>query len=172
MKKVKSKNIEAIAKQFYDLKQQEKNISSKLEDMKYQFYDEMDAVCDKIGEDTFGVDVGLADGALLNLTKVENSKVEVLSISKLENALGKDYAKSVIKKRYNLFDMHSLLVYLKGLGADLKIVRSFFDVEKSVDFDALDILYDTGKIDKPCLEDCFEVKTSKRYYKTKVVCND
>lgn len=89
---------------------------------------------------------------------------------KLEKALKRideDIAKSVIIKKCEIYDVEGFIAYLKELGADPKIFKSFLTIQKSVDKQELDRLSELGKITVDKISGCYTINRSNPYYTVK-----
>lgn len=103
----------------------------------------------------------------LKVTKLQKVSVE-FDAEKLERAIGKDFAKSVITKQYEIMDIDGLIAYLKECGVDPNVFKSFLNVTKSVDTKELDKLEELGKITAEQIEGCYSVKSSSPYFTVSV----
>lgn len=91
-------------------------------------------------------------------------------VDKLEKALkkvDKQIANAIINKKYEIYDIEGFIAYLKDLGADPKVFKSFLTIQKSVDKDELDRLSDLGKVTVDKISGCYNVTKGKAYYTVK-----
>jgi hypothetical protein len=70
-----------------------------------------------------------------------------------------------VVKRYNIIDMEGLIKYLKSCGVNPTKFKSYIGVEKSVNMNAFNQLYDLGEIQKSDIEGCYTVNKSASYLK-------
>lgn len=73
----------------------------------------------------------------------------------------------VVEKQYKINDIGGLVAYLRSIGADPAIFKSFISVDKTVKQDALEQLEKLGKISADDLKGCYETKLSKPFYQIK-----
>ena len=97
------------------------------------------------------------------VNRIQKSSVE-FDPDKLAKALGKQLAKQVIIKKYEITDMDALIAYLKECDVDPKIFKSFLNVSQSVDIQELDRLEEIGKITAEQVKGCYTVKRQKPYF--------
>jgi hypothetical protein len=80
------------------------------------------------------------------------------NLKKLKRALKKlSIETNAIRKTVTVIDVSGLIEYVKSLGGDPKVFKSFLEVEEIVDSKAIDALYEDGSIDykkdiKPCID--------------------
>lgn len=136
-------------------------------DVKERFYSDMENYFDEnhIGNKLYVNDVPSFE--TLVVSRVQSSKVE-FDLVKLEKALGKEIAKSVIIKRYEITDIEGLIAYLKECGVDPKIFKSFLSISRSLDAKELDRLADLGEISKDQIENCYTIRKQKPYFTVSV----
>lgn len=97
---------------------------------------------------------------LLRVVKSSSKKITFL-VDMVKKKLPKKIQKEVIKKEYRIINMEGLKEYLKELGADPKVFKSFIQVVETIDKERMEQLYDFGEITLKQLKDCYEVKESK-----------
>lgn len=106
--------------------------------------------------------------------KEENKNLKIIDVcpqkitfdaDKLEERLGKEVCKKIIKKEYKINDFEKLVGYLKSCGVDPKKFKAFIDVEKTVDNKKIDQLSDVGEIKFEDIMGCFTVKQTASYIK-------
>lgn len=131
------------------------------------FYGSMEDYFSRNGIDNKVVVDGELNGDLV-VTRVQSSKVE-FNPDKLEKALGKELASSVIHKRYEITDMSGLVAYLKSCGVDPKVFKSFLNVSKTVDTKELDRLEELGKVTTAQVKGCYTIKKQSPYFTVGVV---
>ncbi len=91
----------------------------------------------------------------------------VFDPDKLEKAIGKDIAKGVISKQYEVSDIQGLLDYVRDLGADPKKIKGFLNVHKTVDNKKLDDVEKLGLITRKQLNGCYTVNKKEPYFTIK-----
>lgn len=101
------------------------------------------------------------------VTRIQKSSIE-FDPDKLEKSLGREIARSIILKRYEIVDIDGLIAYLKECGVDPKIFKSFLHISKSVDYTELDRLEELGKISHGQVKGCYTVKRQKPYFTVSV----
>lgn len=159
----KSECIKSVRK-FFEKQARFKKIQAEFNEMKAQFYSDMESYfeAEQIeGATTFESDE-FADGDL-QVTRTQKSSVE-FNADKLEKALGKKLAKSVVLKQYQIIDMDGLIAYLKECNVDPSIFKSFLSVTKTVDTKELDRLEELGKVTLEQVKGCYSVKRQSPYF--------
>lgn len=101
-------------------------------------------------------------GKKLSVSNVRPKKV-VWLIDRLKENLPKSVLKTVINKTYTVNDWDGFKDYMKAIGADPKVLISFFDVEEEVDESALNEAADQDMFAEEDLEGCYELKESEGY---------
>lgn len=101
------------------------------------------------------------------LTRIQKVSI-TFDVPALEQVLSKDQREAVIQKTYTVTDFNGFVRYLKSIGADPKVVRTFLTVSKAVDEKALDQLEAIGKIDVKTLENCYTVTKKDPYFKLRL----
>lgn len=111
-------------------------------------------------------------GSELGIGKPDNIKCSVIrqksvvwDIMKLQKNFPKEVRDRMIDRKVTVNDWDGFSKYLARLGANPKLVKSFLDVEKSVNAEGMDELFREGKISWDGLEGCFEVKYKAPYIK-------
>lgn len=143
-----------------------KNMKENFENVKEQFYKDMDRYFESQELDNNSSVVFeypmLGEGAL-KVTRIQRATVD-FKVDKLEKVLPKKVAKKVIIKRYEVIDMQGLTSYLKKCNVDPQVFKSFLSVSKCVDTKEIDKLEELGKISIEQLKGCYSVKKSNPYY--------
>ena len=146
-----------------DMQSQLNSEKAKFNSLMERFFDEEEV--DKTAVFTnCGVDGGCEK---YTVTRVQRVSVDFDPV-RLERALDKDVAKSVINKSYEIADIDGMIKYLKECGVDPKVFKSFLNVFKSVDLDELNRLEEIGKITREQVEGCYTVKRQKPYFTVSV----
>lgn len=99
----------------------------------------------------------------LSMTRIQKVLI-TFDIPALERALPKEHRDDVIVKSYTISDFDGLVKYLKSIGADPRVFKTFLTVSKAVDEKALDQLEAVGKIDARTLENCYTVHKKDPYF--------
>lgn len=148
---------------FFQKQKKYKQIQTKFGEIKADFYSDMEDYfkCNNV-DGKLTIDCGYAVGSVV-VTRVQSSKVE-FNPDKLEKALGRELASSVIQKHYEITDMGSLVTYLKECGIDHKVFKSFISVRKTVNTKELDRLEELGMITAEQIKGCYVVKTQNPYF--------
>jgi len=94
-------------------------------------------------------------GNTVTLVKKVKINYNIKKLKSLLKRLGMD--KDLIHKDVKLDDVKGLAAYVKKLGGDPKIFRSFLTIEEYVDNKEIDALYDDESLDyvkdiKPCID--------------------
>lgn len=107
-----------------------------------------------------------SDESLVNKIKINKSQRKTINfdISKLSKRLPKKMMKQISKTTIEVEDYLGLSNYLRKIGADPKIVKSFLKVSKKVDEKQLEQLFDLGKIKLQDLEGCYSVVLGNPYF--------
>lgn len=156
-----SLNIKSVI-EFFESQKEFKQTQTQFGELKTQFYSDMEDYFSHNNIDgKLTVDGGYTGD--LVVTRIQNSKVE-FNPDKLEKALGKELALSVINKRYEITDISGLIAYLKSCGVDPKVFKSFLLVSKSVDTKELDKLEELGKITADQVKGCYKIKKQNPYF--------
>lgn len=151
----KKKRIDLYQKQFNDMKKAFYNASE-------DFFSRR-----KIDKLYCDFDCYMNEGSTIAVTRIQPKTIK-FNTEKLEKKLGKKLSRNVIKKTYIIDDIESLVRYLKSCGVEAKIFKSFISVESKVDQNALNNLYDLGKIDLNDIKDCYTVKAKEPYFTVKM----
>lgn len=102
----------------------------------------------------------------LNVTRIRTKKV-IWDVSKLKKKLNKETYNNIVDKTYIVNNMQGLIKYLKSCGVDPKKFKKFIEVEEKVNETKLNVLYDTGKMEKKDIEECYEMKMGEPYIRLK-----
>ena len=151
---------------FFKTSRNFKDAQSNFQNVKADFNKIMESLYQsgKIGDKvSFEFGEGSDIPSTLTVSRIQKANV-VFDADKLESALGKRLSVGVILKSYTIVDMPGMISYLKEIGADPTIFKSFISVEKSVDTKALDRLYDVGKVDEDQIKGCFTIKPQNPYF--------
>ena len=167
-------SVEEVVSSFYELQQQKKLDDKAFNDEKQEFTKRMDEAFSSkklSGSSSFTVVVGYDDengtratGGEYKVTKVSRRKV-VFNAKKLKNKIGKEKFNKVSETQWNCFDIGGLARYVKSLGGEFDVFKSFFNVTQVVDDKAIDKLSETGEITAEDIEGCYSVNESKPWYK-------
>lgn len=146
---------EKIVIDYFEEKKKHDEISKKFNDVKKRFYDVSNSYFeDNEIKKSFNVESGKSN---LLVSMVKRVKL-VFDADKLEKKIGKKFSKEVIDKKIEIEDTDGFMKYMKSISADPNVLKSFFNVSKEVNKEALDQLEAVGKIDGSDIEDCYEVK--------------
>lgn len=109
-----------------------------------------------------------------NIYKVKfvQPKKIIFDADKLESKIDRDLCALFISKEYQINDIISFIAYMKSIGADPKIVRSYLDIKKKVDEKKLDELSELGQISEDDIKGCYQVKEISSYIKISEVENE
>jgi hypothetical protein len=109
------------------------------------------------------MDVNLGD-LNVNVKRIQKTSV-IFDGLKLHKRLPKKLSDIVVRKRRIISDYPGLVKYLKSIGADPKIFKSFIETEYSVDNSSINQLSELGEISMDDLSGCYELKRQKPFYK-------
>lgn len=149
------------------------NLESQFKDIKKQYEDRKERLtvtiknymyCNKgIGNDfQFHAKSKSQGNKIFDVKKIEPSTI-VWDVDKLEKMLDKEDVRHVIDKTYTINDIDGLVAYLKSCGVSPKRFKSFIDVSKKVNNDALEQLDAVGKLDRDDLSECYTVNKKSSY---------
>jgi hypothetical protein len=161
-----SKHIKDAVRDFLIEQTVLKNMKENFEDVKKQFYKDMDSYFEsqKMADNSSVVfEFPTLGGSALKVTRVQRTTVE-FKVDKLEKVLPKDVAKKAIVKKYEVTNMQGLISYLKECNVDPKKFKSFLSVTKYVDTKEMDKLEELGKISIKQIKGCYAIKKSSPYY--------
>lgn len=167
-------SIDEVVVNFYELQQQKKLDDEIFDDKKREFTKQMDKAFSSkklTGSNSFTVVVGYDDedgtratGGEYKVTKISRRKV-VFDAKKLKSSLGKEKFNKVSETQWSCFDIDGLARYVKSLGGEFNVFKSFFNVTQVVDDKAIDKLSEIGEITAEDIEGCYSVNESKPWYK-------
>ncbi len=140
-----------------------KQVQERFNELKAQFNSDAKDYFESKNITSLFVDAEEFNGEALVVSQVKKTNVE-FDVDKLEKALGKTIAKSVISRQYSVIDMQGLVAYLKECAVDPKIFKSFLNVTKVVDTKELDRLEELGKITLEQIKGCYTVKQYSPYF--------
>lgn len=157
------KKYEKIAFNFFERQKQFKKSQAEFEEIKTEFYSEMTKLFEAENiEGSISFSDNFVDGNL-EVKRIQKSSI-IFDAERLEKKLGKEIAKNVIVKKYEVIDMFGFIAYLKECNVDPKVFKSFLSITKSVDVKELERLEEIGKIDAKQLEGCYTIKKQKPYF--------
>lgn len=162
--KLSSTECRQSVRKFFERQSRFKQEQSQFNELKAQFSSDMEDYFECEGIDkslTFSYDDLVESDLVVN--RIQKSSVE-FDPDKLAKALGKQLAKQVIIKKYEITDMDALIAYLKECDVDPKIFKSFLNVSQAVDTQELDRLEEIGKITAEQVKGCYTVKRQKPYF--------
>lgn len=166
--KLSSAECRQLVRKFFEEQVRFKQVQSQFNELKAQFNSAMEDYFEREGIDksiTFSFDDLVESNLVVN--RIQKSSVE-FDPDKLAKALGKQLAKQVIIKRYEIIDMDALIAYLKECGVDPKIFKSFLNISQIVDIQELDRLEEIGKITAEQIKGCYTIKRQKPYFTVSV----
>lgn len=100
----------------------------------------------------------------LKLTKVQRTSVK-WNIDRLKQVFGKKISRQFIRKKYEIKNFDGLVEYLKTCGVNPKKFSTFLNVTEEVDENAIDNLYQLGKVKNEDLETCYSVNLHEPYFR-------
>ena len=163
--KLNSEECKQAIAMFFQKSKKFKQVQTRFSEIKTGFYDDMEDYfrCNNIDGkltidcDEFGI------GETLIVTRIQSSRVE-FNPDKLEKALGKELARDVVQKHYEIIDMNGLVTYLRECGISPKVFKSFISVRKTVNTKELDRLEELGKITAEQIKGCYTIKSQNPYF--------
>lgn len=99
----------------------------------------------------------------IKIIRVDKIIVE-FNIQKMKKQVNKKVLKKVINKQYVVNDILGLVNYLKEIGADSEIVKSFINTVEDVDKKMLDKCYELGEITGEEIKDVYVVNKKFSHY--------
>lgn len=167
-------SIEEVVSNFYELKQQKKLDDDAFNDEKQEFYDVMDRYFESKeahGATKITLTVGYDDedntraiGGEYTVTRCCKRNV-VFDVAKLRHKLSKKKFKAVSKTTWSCFDIDGLAKYVKSLGGEFDVFKSFFNVTTEVDESEVNRLSEIGEVTAEDIEGCYSVNEGKPWYK-------
>ena len=167
-------SIDEVVVNFYELQQQKKLDDKAFDDEKQEFNKRMDEAFSSkklSGSSSFTVVVGYdnedctrATGGEYKVTKVSRRKV-VFDAKKLKSKIGKEKFNKVSETQWNCFDIGGLARYVKSLGGEFDVFKSFFNVTTKVNESEVDRLSEIGEVTVEDIDGCYSVNESKPWYK-------
>lgn len=167
-------SVEEVVASFYELQQQKKLDDKAFNDEKQEFYEVMDrhfGSKEAHGASKLTFTVGYDDedntravGGEYTVTRCQKRRV-VFDIAKLKRKLGKKKFKTVSTATWNCFDIDGLAKYVKSLGGEFDVFKSFFNVTTEVDESEVNRLSEIGEITAEDIEGCYSVNEGKPWYK-------
>lgn len=131
--------------------------------------EELNRVADKyfskVGSTVFESDESV--NHRVKVTRCRRSKIK-FNIEKMEKALPKKVMKRITIKTVVVEDYLGLSNYLKTLGADPKVVKSFLSVSKNIDEKEFNQQYDLGEFKLEDVKGCYEISLGNPYYTVSV----
>lgn len=157
-------SYEEMVNTYFETKEKFEKIKERFENIKKEFYRASEEEMQNNKVSKFGVSFFNKE---YEVVKVQPTKVS-FDIGYLERCLSKEQLKAIIKKTYTIND-DKFFAYLKEIGADPKIVKSFITTDKSVDKDEVDRLAEIGEIDKNKVLEASTITFGTPSYKVKKI---
>lgn len=172
-KKVNIAEFSQIAFSFYMASQKHKQDTDTFNETKQKFYEFADEyfkaneIDGKLWLDDSLLEHFAESVSCMTIQRIQKSSVK-FDVDKLEKVLDKSIKNKVINKTYEITDISGLIAYLKELGADPKIFKSFLNIIKSVNIKELENLEKLGDVSMKQLKGTYTVNTSNPYFTFKV----
>lgn len=99
----------------------------------------------------------------IKIIRVEKINID-FNVEKMKKQVNKKALKKVINKQYVVNDILGLINYLKEIGADAEIVKSFIGTIETVDQKQLDKCYELGEITGKEIKDVYVVNKKFSHY--------
>ena len=167
-------SVEEVVSNFYELQQRKKLDDKAFNDEKQEFYKVMNSYFESkeahgASKITFTAvydneDSTRAIGGEYIVTKCRRRNV-VFNIAKLRHKIGKKKFKAVSTTTWNCFDIDGLAKYVKSLGGEFDVFKSFFNVTTEVDESEVNRLSEIGEVTAEDIEGCYSVNEGKPWYK-------
>ena len=167
-------SVEEVVSNFYELQQQKKLDDKAFNDEKQEFYEVMDRYFESkeahgASKITFTVGYDDEDSTRAvcgeyTVTMCRKRSV-VFDVVKLRRKLDKKKFKAVSTTTWSCFDIDGLAKYVKSLGGEFDVFKSFFNVTTEVNESEVDRLSETGEITAEDIEGCYSVNEGKPWYK-------
>lgn len=100
----------------------------------------------------------------ISLCVVEPSSI-IWDMEKLQKQLGKKLSDVVFNKQVTITNYNAVVELLKKYGVPAKEFTQFLTVKKEVNQEAIDNLFQLGKISKKDIKGCYTVKKGTAYVK-------
>lgn len=167
-------SVEEVVSNFYELQQQKKLDDKAFNDEKQEFYEVMDRYFESkeahgASKITFTVgydeeDSTRAVGGEYTVTRCRKRSV-VFDVAKLRRKLDKKKFKAVSTTTWSCFDIDGLAKYVKSLGGEFDVFKSFFNVTTEVNESEVDRLSEIGEVTAEDIDGCYSVNEGKPWYK-------
>lgn len=112
----------------------------------------------------------LGPGSSITVKRIQKKTV-LFDPDKVEEVIKRKVAGDgyilVVEKQYKISDIGGLVAYMRSLGADPSIFKTFISVDKSVKQEGLDQMEQLGIITHNDLKGCYTVKKAKPYFQLK-----
>lgn len=123
----------------------------------------------KFFEDNTGI-ISVEDEVLshkIKVSKCQRKKI-IFDIPKLSKRLPKKMMKQITKTAVEVEDYLGLSNYLKDIGADPEIVKSFLKVSKVIDEKQIEQLSNLGQLKTKDIDGCYSIVLGNPYYTVNV----
>lgn len=154
-----------MALEFFRKNREFKEMQGQMNELKKNFYSSINEFFD---ENNIDSEISFSYNEIANKQVLRIKKVQKVSVNfdaeSVEKALGKEYRKQIIIKKYEVNDMAGLTTYLKECGVNPNVFKNFIDVKKSVDVPVLENLVATGKVSEESLDGCYMTEKQNPYY--------
>ena len=166
-------NIKSLVYEFAVKVKRFKKVKASFEESKESFEGLLGKFLEAEGSDAFRFEypeTELGDGVAVTVSRQQRVSI-VFDADKVDAIAKRKIAGHghliVVDKTYEVSDIGGLVAYLKGIGADPAIVKSFLNVRKSVRQEGLDQAESLGVITREDLKGCYTVNKSKPFFKLK-----
>ena len=155
--------IISTVRRFSKIQERFKQFKKQYDGEKEEFESEMLTYFDKNGGGRKFECETLSGDNVICVTKTERTSIE-WDEDKLKIKVPKELHKYIFKKRYEIVDYRGLVRYLKSLGADPEIFKTFVTSETVFDESAIDMLDNKGLLTLNNIKGCYRVKCQKPYF--------
>lgn len=168
-------NARMMTINFFKVKAEHKEADDKYKKAQRDFYDYMDGFFSKHingNKYTFATK-GKIGKQTVTVNHVE-PKTVVFDPKKIKNIIKKNAitAPGLITSSVTVDDIEGLKQYVKSLGGDPKVFKSFLNVEQQVDAKMLENLVEIGEIDERELDGTYTVKQHSPQYRISLKVDD
>lgn len=167
--------VEALEQtvRYFELKQQYEELGKQVDAEKKKFYASMESEYENGNFDgssydlVYGYDTEDSTRAVGGSFKIVRQVKRQIKwdLKKLLRNVGKKSYNEITDRSYEVIDFTGLAKYVKSLGGEPDIFKSFFNVTETVDEKKIDELGELGEIDTDQLSGCYEVIEGKPWFR-------
>lgn len=162
------RRFKELANKFYKSNKSFKEYKKIYEVEKEQQTSELLNFLEELETDKISFDVETRTNIKTVLVSKRISNTIVYDASKIESKVDKEMCTEFIDKQYIIIDYDGLVKYLKTCGVNANKFKNYIRVEKSVNKNKLEQLFQLGYITTEQLKGCYSLKQSKPYIDVKI----